>query len=317
MNTLTDRYLAATLQSVPAQRREEIAAELRGSIEDMIEDRAGNGQDPVAAEREVLNELGSPDRLAARYADRRLQLIGPTYYLIWERLLRLLLSFVPAIVGTVVAVVDAAEGGSVGAAIGTGVGAALQTVVHIGFWVTLVFAIFERTNTKLDLPDWNVDQLADVPVDREVTLADTVASLVAVALTIGYLALQHFQSWIETPDGTNIPIIDPALWTSWLPVIIAVLVVSGIFEVVRYRIGRWTWPLFGIKVLLSLAFTVPVAWLLLDDRLLSPALVDRFDWLREGDNLTTLGTFSVVGVAVIVVWDIIDSANKTRRSTNA
>ena len=104
MNTLTDRYLAATLRTVPTPRREEIASELRASIEDMIEDRAGSGQDATVAEREVLTELGNPDLLAARYADRRLQLIGPTYYLVWLRLLKLLLSLVPAIVGTVVSV---------------------------------------------------------------------------------------------------------------------------------------------------------------------------------------------------------------------
>ncbi|MFK3980914.1 permease prefix domain 1-containing protein [Micromonospora sp. NPDC050397] len=315
MNTLTDRYLAATLQSVPAQRRDEIAAELRGSIEDMIEDRAGNGQDPTSAEREVLTELGNPSLLAARYADRRLQLIGPAYYLMWERLLRLLLSFVPAIVGTVVAVVTAAEGGSVGSAIGTAIWATLQTVVQIGFWTTLVFAILDRTNTTLDLPGWNIDQLPDVPVKRQISLSDTVASVVMLALTIGYLVLQHFQSWVESADGTNIPIIDPALWTSWLPVIIAVLAASGVFEFVKYRVGRWTWPLYGVKVLLALAFTVPVAWLLFEHRLFSPALVDHFDWFSQGDNLTTLAGGIVIGMAAIMIWDLVDSAAKTRRST--
>ena len=46
MNTLTNRYLAATLRSVPAQRRDEIATELRASIEDMIEGRTGGGDGP-------------------------------------------------------------------------------------------------------------------------------------------------------------------------------------------------------------------------------------------------------------------------------
>lgn len=118
----------------------------------MIEDRAGNGQDPVAAEREVLTELGNPDRLAARYADRRLQLIGPKYYLHWAKLLKTLLSFVPAIVGTVVAIVDAADDGTVGGAIGTGIGVAIEVAVQIAFWVTLGFAIAERTNTPSVCP---------------------------------------------------------------------------------------------------------------------------------------------------------------------
>lgn len=143
MNTLTDRYLAATLRSVPAPRRDEIATELRASIDDMIEGRTSGGQDPTTAEREVLTELGNPDQLAARYADRRLQLIGPTYYLVWLRLLKLLLSFVPALVGTVVAIVDAADGKGFGA-IGTGITTALQVAVQIAFWLTVTFAVIER-----------------------------------------------------------------------------------------------------------------------------------------------------------------------------
>ncbi|RKR90425.1 hypothetical protein BDK92_4797 [Micromonospora pisi] len=317
MNTLTDRYLAATLQSVPAQRRDEIATELRGSIEDMIEDRTGNGQDPVAAEREVLTELGNPERLAARYANHRLQLIGPTYYLIWRRLLRLGLSFIPAIVAVVVAVVNVADGNSIGGAIGSGIGSAIEVAVHIAFWTTLTFAIFERVSPAVKLPDWNVDHLADVPVNRQITLADTIASVAAITVFIGYLVLQHFESWVTTEDGANIPIIDPALWTSWLPALIAVLVVSMVFEIVKYRVGQWTWPLFGGKLLLNLAFAVPALWLLLTDRLLSPAFVERFEWLGKGDNLDTVAAITVVSTAVILIWDMVDTALKTRRSANA
>ncbi|TYB91760.1 hypothetical protein FXF53_29410, partial [Micromonospora sp. WP24] len=153
MTSLTDRYLAATLRTVPAARREEIATELRGSIEDMIDGRRADGRDTEAAEREVLTELGNPAKLAARYADRRLQLIGPTYYLAWERLMKLLLSFVPAVVALAVGLAEGTDGNA-GDAIGKAVVAALQTTVNIGFWVTLVFAVLERTNAKLDLPEW-------------------------------------------------------------------------------------------------------------------------------------------------------------------
>ncbi len=141
MTTLTDRYVAATLRSVPAPRREEIATELRASIQDMIEGRTDGGEETAAAEREVLTELGDPAQLAARYADRRLQLIGPRYYLAWERLLKLLLSFIPAMVGLLVGLVAATDGKSVGAAVGAGFATAFEVAVQIAFWVTLVFAV--------------------------------------------------------------------------------------------------------------------------------------------------------------------------------
>ncbi|MFE9193287.1 permease prefix domain 1-containing protein [Micromonospora sp. NPDC007208] len=314
MNTLTDRYLAATLRSVPTQRRDEIATELRASIEDMIDDRTGGGADPTVAEREVLTELGNPDELAARYADRRLQLIGPTYYLVWLRLLKLLLSFIPALVGTIFAIVKVAEGSGFGA-IGPGIVIALQVAVQITFWLTLTFAIIERSQTTVDLPGWTVDQLPDAPAHRGIPLADTVASVIMLVLTIAYLPFQHYQSWVRGTDGENIPLLDPALWSFWLPALIVVLAASAVLEIVKYRIARWTWTLFGIRALLSLAFAVPLMWLALSDRLLNPALAERLSWLADADNRNVLGATIAVGAAAVAVWDLIDTALKTRRQT--
>ncbi|MGN9777271.1 HAAS signaling domain-containing protein [Micromonospora sp. H33] len=313
MTTLTDRYVAATLRSVPAARRGEIATELRASIEDMIEGRAAAGEASAAAEREVLTELGDPAQLAARYADRRLQLIGPTYYLVWQRLLVTLLSIIPGIVGVVVGVVEATAGDNPGGAVGAGIVAAFQTAVQIAFWVTVVFAVLERLGTPLNLPDWTVDDLPDEPVERDVTLTDTCASLVALVLTAAFLVWQHFQTLV--PAGSDqLAILDPALWTSWLPVLLAVMVVSVGLELTKYRIGRWTWPLVAVNALLHLTFAVPVIWLLLTDRLLNPEFVARIPWLRDGDNLDTVATGVVVGIVAIVIWDVIDSVVKALRA---
>jgi len=313
MSTLTDRYVAATLRAVPAQRRTEIATELRASIEDMIDGRTDGGHDRGSAEREVLTELGSPEQLAARYTDRRLQLIGPRYYLVWSRLLRTLLTFVPAIVGVVTGVVKATVDGEPGAAIGAGVVGAMQVAVQLAFWVTLVFAVLERTNTPLNLPPWSVDQLPEVPKERHVTLIDTCATIAFLVCAIAFFPWQHFQPWLSG-DGSRLPMIDPALWTSWLPLLLAVLVVSIALEIAKYRAGGWTWPLVAGKTVLDLAFAVPLTWLLLTDRLLNPELVQRFEWLREGGTQDVARATAVLA-AVIVVWGFVDSAVKARRHT--
>ncbi|MFC0005348.1 permease prefix domain 1-containing protein [Micromonospora siamensis] len=315
MNTLTDRYLAATLRSVPSQRREEIATELRAAIADMIEDRAGAGQDPSAAEREVLTELGPPDRLAARYTDRTLHLIGPTYYLIWWNLLRRLLTYIPALVGVVVGVVEAATG-SAGGAVGAGISAAIQTTAQIAFWTTLVFAVLERTRTPLELPAWTPDQLPAVPKERDLRLTDTCASVAMLALFGGFLVAQHFRSWVPGRDGRDVPLLDPALWRTWLPALLAVLLLGALFEIVKYRVGRWTWPLFGVRLALDLAFVLPVVWLLHSERLINPELVRRVDWLGEDGNLTTVSTVAIVGTVGIALWGLIEAGIKTHRATH-
>ncbi|RLK22311.1 hypothetical protein DER29_0143 [Micromonospora sp. M71_S20] len=313
MNTLTDRYLAATLRSVPVARRQEIATELRASIEDMVEGRTAGGQDAAAAEREVLTELGDPDKLAARYADRRLQLIGPAYYLAWSRLMKLLLSFIPAMAGVLVGLLKVADGGDAGEGIGAGISAAIQVAVQIAFWVTVVFAVLERTKTPLHLPEWNVDQLPEDTTGRQITLTDIAASVTFLALIIIYLPMQHFRSFVPT-DGENLPILDPALWSFWLPFLIAVLVATIGLEIAKYRAGRWTWPLVAVNAVLDLAFAVPVVWLMSTDRLLNPEFVARFEWLGEGDNLNLVATAVIAGTVLVTLWDILDSAVKTYRN---
>ncbi|MEU4477297.1 permease prefix domain 1-containing protein [Micromonospora sp. NPDC023966] len=314
MSSLTDRYLAATLRAVPTQRRTELADELRASIEDMIDDRAAGGQDRGAAERDVLTELGNPEQLAARYTDRRLQLIGPRYFLVWWRVLRLLLTFIPAIVGVVTGVVKATVGGEPDAAIGAGIASGLQTAVQIAFWVTLSFAVLERTDTSLKLPKWTVDQLPEETRERQVTLVDAGASIVFLLTTIAILPWQHFQPWLSG-DGSRLPMIDPALWSFWLPALIVVLVATMGLEIAKYRAGRWTWPLVAVNAVLNLAFAVPLVWLLLTDRLLNPALIERFAWLREG-GAEDVAQIATVVTAVVVVWDVIDSAVKARKAAD-
>ncbi|MEV0808074.1 permease prefix domain 1-containing protein [Micromonospora sp. NPDC050200] len=313
MTSLTDRYVAATLRAVPAPRRAEIATELRASIEDMIDGRTGAGQDAAAAEREVLTELGHPERLAAGYADRRLQLIGPTYYLVWQRLLRRLLAIVPGTVGVAVGVLKATVGDDPGAAIGAGITSAFQTAVQIAFWVTLSFAVLERTDTSLKLPEWNVDQLPEGPVERDVRMIDTCASVAMLLLALAFLPWQHVQSWVSGTDGGRIPLLDPALWRSWLPFLAAVLVAGLLLEIAKYRARRWTWPLVAVNAALDLAIAVPVAGLLLTDRLLNPDLVARFEWLGAGGHLDTVAGVAVVVIAAITLGDVADSVVKARR----
>ncbi|SBT39715.1 permease prefix domain 1-containing protein [Micromonospora narathiwatensis] len=313
MSSLTDRYVAATLRAVPAQRRTEIATELRASIEDMIDGRTDGGQERGSAEREVLTELGNPEQLAARYTDRRLQLIGPRYFLLWWRLLRLLLTFIPAVAGVATGALKATVNGDPGAAIGAGFSVGFNAAVQIAFWVTFTFAVLERTNTPLNLPAWSVDQLPEAPEERQITLVDTCCSIAFLLLAVAFLPWQHFQSW-ASGDSSRLPMIDPALWGSWLPLLAAVLVANIGLEIAKYRARRWTWPLVAVKTLLDLAFVVPLAWLLLTDRLLNPELVQRFEWLREGGT-QDLARVTVVIAAAIVVWGFIDSAVKARRHT--
>ena len=147
MTTLTDRYVDATLRRLPSRQRPDIERELRASIADAVDDRVSAGEDPADAENAVLTELGDPARLAAGYADRPLHLIGPALFLDYTRVLTTLLATVVPIVAVVIAIVRVFEDADLGSIVGGTIGAAITTAVHIAVWVTLLFAVLERTGT--------------------------------------------------------------------------------------------------------------------------------------------------------------------------
>src|SRR5262245_7210453 len=104
-STLTDRYVWAVLRAVPSDQRKDLEPEVRALVADAIDARTDAGvtdagaTDAASVERAVLTELGDPNALAARYANRIQYLIGPNLFPEWRKLLTTLLPVVPPIVG--------------------------------------------------------------------------------------------------------------------------------------------------------------------------------------------------------------------------
>lgn len=310
--TLTDRYVHAVLRSTPDARRDEIGRELRSSIADMVEARVDAGASAGDAEREVLTDLGDPGALAAQYAGRPLQLIGPRYFLTYWRLVLKLLTWIPAAVALVVLTVSMIADQDAAKAIGEGVSAGVQVAFHVLFWTTLAFAILERLDVDAGLPEWTVDSLPEAPQEREITLVDTVASVVFIGLFVVVLVGQNFRSWVQGPDGDDVAPLDPDLWSGWLPFLVGVLVVNVVVEVWKYRVGRWTWPLAGAMAVVSAAFALSVAWLAWNERLFNPAFVDAV-----GMSSTVLGHVNdgvAAGAVVVVLIEVADVAWKAHRA---
>ncbi|QTX05350.1 permease prefix domain 1-containing protein [Agromyces archimandritae] len=312
MTELTDRYIFAAARNLPAAQREEFSRELAERIGDAIDARVDSGASaPEAAEHDALAELGNPSMLAADYTDRPLMLIGPGLYLIWKRLLILLESIVPPIVAAAVLLASLIEGRGWGS-IGPAIGIAITVGVHVAFWTTLVFAAIERTDggKKVDL-GWAPDQLPQLPdVVRPHRRSDLVASLVYIALMLGFIVWQQFGGLVIEAEW--MPVLDPALWSFWLPVIIGLLVVEAAFAVWIY-LRDWSWPAAVANVAIGAAFAVPVLWLFGEGRLFSPELEAFAGANIDDDGMRALGAVFVLVIVGVAVWDAIDGIVKAAR----
>ena len=299
--SLTDRYVHATVRDLPAERRDDLGRELRSTIADMVEGHLAAGLAPEEAERRALADLGRPAALAANYLDGPQHLIGPRFYGVWRRLLRNLLAWVPLTVASLamVAQVADADDPTVGSVVVEGLGTAAMTAIQIAFWTTLVFAALERSKEAATLPDWSPDDLPDLPEEASVSLGEAVTGVVFNLALAALLVLQHFRTGVGE-DGRT-PLLDPELWSFWLPVLVAGCLFSAALEIWRHRSG-WTVTTFTATVLATVVTAGPVAWLASEERLLNPAFVETVSMSPGTYDVVT--KVVVAGALVVALWEI-------------
>lgn len=311
--TLTDRYITATVKSLPPQLQSEVRDELQASIADAIDARTEQGDALENAERDVLTDLGDPGVLAAGYADRPLHLIGPKYYLTWWRLLKLLIAIVPACAFGGVAIAQAIDGATVGGIIGESIAVTLSVVVHIAFWTTLVFVILERTGADTGAK-WSVDQLPEES-HPGTGRSDLIGSLVMLAIFAAVLLWDQFRGFVPTADAP-LPMLNPALWPWGIGAVLVLMAAEAALAIAVYARGQWTSALALTNTVLAVVFMSLALTALGQGVLFNPEFVQVVfaDNGVDAEALTVLAVLTGVGIAGIGVWDAIDGWLKARRA---
>lgn len=265
------------------------------------------------AERAALVELGDPELLAARYTGRSMALIGPRLYPEWRRLLTLLLPIVVPIATAVIVALAAIGGQPPAQLVGTGISTALNITIQTVFWFTLAFALFERAGAQApDAGPWIPDRLPSLQDTKRPGLAETIVIVVSVAVGLALLAWQQLARPIVV-DGVGYPLLNPDLWSFWLPWFAALLALEAGLTVVRWRAGGCTWTLAGINVVTGLAFVLPAAALLAGGALFDPGLTAAITAQPFGPSLAPLGPVLIVLLVVSQTIDIVDGFRSAAR----
>jgi hypothetical protein len=318
MTSLTDRYLAAALRHIPADKRDDVERELRSSIGDAVDDRTAAGEAAEPAERAVLEGMGDPARLAAGISGRPMYLIGPELFFDYRRLLTLLLGIVVPLAAAVMAVIEIAGGGDIGDAIGAAISTAINVAIQTVFWVTVVFVVIERADAikyaEIRRPGarWTVEELPQLPRTR-ISLSDTIGELVGLLIGIGGLFALRAVTWTDASTGQQVALLHPSLNGFWFSVFVGVLVAQVGFRIVLYVLGRWTIPLGVVYTILGSAFAVPIVYLALNGLLVNPAFAAAIGYppLAEGDAPVML--LVAVGAMLVTAWEIFDGFRQALR----
>jgi len=220
---LIDKYIAAIGKHLPQKNRADIEAEIRSTLEDMLEERtqASGAKGPAdeAMIVELLKEYGSPSEVAATYKSNQHQyVIGPRMYPFFERVLRIVITVV-----VVASFIDlgiklsqsSLAGDEFVSVLGGWFGGLLSGSIAAFGNIVLIFAILERTqvmkNIEKDFKEWDPNDLNKSEADPDrVDLADHIATVIFTFLGLVFLNLYPnlISFRIESNGGwTSIPVL--------------------------------------------------------------------------------------------------------------
>jgi hypothetical protein len=216
---LIDKYIAEVGKYLPRRNRADIEAEIRSTLEDMLEERAqGKGPANEATVMELLKEYGSPRDVAATYKTHQ-YLIGPRLFPVFETVIKIVLA-VFAGASLIGLAVSLAKTGLTGpefvSSVGEWFGGLISGLIAAFGNVVLVFAILERTQAakefEQEFKEWDPKELKSEPDPDEIDRADHIATLIFTFLGLvilnlypNLLAIRYLNegTWVSIPILTE------------------------------------------------------------------------------------------------------------------
>ena len=250
---LIDKYVAEVGKHLPLLKgREDIEKELKSTLEDMLEDRAGQAGRPrdEALEIELLKEYGSPQKVASTYNPHPF-LIGPRLFPLFLMVLKIVVTVVVTILliltGIRAVTLYPMMGSEFVNVVGKGLGSALSAAIAVFGNVTLVFAILERVLPEKEIgdfsdeKDWDPASLAKEPDPDSVKRVDLIAEIVFTFIGLAIL------------NGIfDIPIFS-AEFARFIPWINATFLAEIMLDVYLLRTANWTRSTRIFKILIEAA----------------------------------------------------------------
>lgn len=321
---LIDRYIAEVGRHLPEKDRSDIEAEIRSTLEDMVEESrrhvAKATDDKIIIE--TLERLGDPRLLASKYAPPKRYLIGPDWYEVYVKTLqRVLFTALPIFAAVTFILTLTRDPLDFINAVGEAVGGVFNVGLQILFWITVVFVFLERSDEIPNVAQgaktraWTVAQLPKLPNKRQISIAETVINIASILFVLIWIvlpfAIARFQG-----DPVPVPFLHPNLWNFWLPIFFVLMVLTLVHEVFQLKIGNWTPALTVTNVILGLSSIVFTVALVLTQEVINPAFLTMLD--RNGaSELREVATWSInISAAVIAgiyVWDIVNSIRLARQ----
>lgn len=264
---LIDKYIAEVGKYLPRRNRADIEAEIRSTLEDMLEERK-LGQDKADDEMLIalLKEYGAPRKVAESYTGPR-YLIGPRVYPTFELVTKIVVAVLVAIslVGLGLSLSNSSlVGPEFLKTVGNSALGLFSGLITAFGNIVLVFAILERVLPAKEFQEeeWNPAELAKEPDSDRVKFGEQIFEMFFLGLFLIIFNLYPEIIGIGFFDDNQWVFISPILtdaFFSYLPWLNILVLLQLGFNVYLLRQGTWdiTTRIMNIVLeLLSIALAV-------------------------------------------------------------
>ncbi|MCL2225273.1 MAG: hypothetical protein FWB96_09950 [Defluviitaleaceae bacterium] len=240
-NDLKNRYIYAVTRHLPAKMQNDVEKELDSLISEMASERGNENSEQTL--KDVLTELGEPEELALKYSgSERKSLISGVYYLMYKRVLWMVLPIVAAVI-TILTIVglaftDVAQADPFVITAIQAVAGIAGTIVQAFALITVIFAVLDYK--KVDLKEDDFFNLPDIPEEKQkiTPLGPITAIIVSISLAALWLAFPQIMG--GRFDGEWITVFDTAVLRGlWVP-ILAWTILEIATEIVKMVEGVYT-----------------------------------------------------------------------------
>ncbi|QFF97754.1 hypothetical protein PB01_02410 [Psychrobacillus glaciei] len=327
---LIDMYIQEVTRRLPEKHRKDIALELQSTIEDMLPENFTE-----IDEKEVLAKLGSPVTLASGYLDRPMHLIGPNYFGIYVTLLKMILP----IAATIALIVSISESilsynsneavmNIVLAVIGKGIIEILGTLIQSFFWITLIFAILERTDIsneklsiKTSLKDWTPDDLKSIPPilkEKKIAKSKIFGSLLEIGIfTAIYFNGVKLLGVYESVHGKlqlTIPSFNQEVLQSYWLIVVIAIAVEVTLVCYKFVVGQWTMKVATLNFVRHAISSIVVIVMFSNSILINPDFIAYLEGLMKS-SFDMKDSFQIGIILLFVAFAVIDVIKGFRKAS--
>ncbi|MEN1938491.1 hypothetical protein AAIE21_23805 [Paenibacillus sp. 102] len=328
---LIEIYIQEVTRRLPEKSREDIALELRSTIEDMLLD--DYSEENIKA---VLETLGNPAILASKYRDQPMHLIGPHYFETYVTLLKMILPIAATI--SLISLISEYFIGYHGEeavinviidVISFGIWKIVEVGMHVFFWLTLVFALIERVDhSKASHPfttrftQWTADNLKNIsyiPKKKAITKCEVFGGLLWTAIwaTVYFYANHLVGMYRGSTHGLDFvtSAFNQDVLLQYWPIVLVVIVLEIALSIYKLIKRQWTKGIAIYNTALQLIGTIVFIMIVTNPNVMNQ---DFITYTADLFSITTKqldsrivggGIFIFMLSAAISVWDGIRKAN--------